>query len=945
MRNFLNLCFLILVCSFAKGQTIDELDKELGVLFQKRDFKKAITVAQKLIELTQKEVGENHPDYASSLSNLGVAYAGDFQFDLAEALYIRASAIRKNTLGENHPGYAGGLNNLGTLYFRAGKYEKAKSLLLEAIAIRKKALGEEHPDCILSMHNLADLYNLMSEYEKAEPLYIRVIALRKKVLGEDHPYTAISVNNLANLYMSLGQYEKTEQLYIQAKEIQKRKVGEEHADYTTGLNNLAELYRLMGKYGLSETIHLQALEIRRKTVGENHTNFAQSLSNLSSLYAELGDFAKAERLLLQTMEIQGKIFGEMHPIHAGNLNNLANLYVKMGKIDKAEELFVQSLDLRKKLLGENHSDYIKSLYDLTALYTSSGQYEKAEPVLIEATSGTIQNLRKNFAVLSEKEKGNFLANKITLIDAGNSFLFNVQKKPASVLASNFNMLLFFKSLSLADTRNMLQAVRYSKDTSVQKTFNSWQTCKNLLARQYSLPVSSRLIKMDSLEARAEELEKELSRESGEFRKQQLAMQVCIKEISEHLQADEAAIEFVQFRLQNTKMTDSVMYAAYIIRNRDSIPMFIPLFEEKQLQQVLSKAGRTPTLIARNIYTGPQGKTKKNVIAGDLYNLIWRPLEPFLKGVNTISYSPSGKLFDIAFHALPAGNDTLLMDKYKLDQYTSTRLLAIKDNKNQSVAATGVVLFGDANFSMDSLELAGQRIRQDEAVEASYVYMPQTRGSGIASWPDLPGTADEIKKIKLLFELNKQTASMYTQTDASEKNFKALSGNSPKVLHLATHGFFLPEPDKKGRGNGLGQRNVYTVADDPLLRSGLVLAGGNYAWSGKMPIEGLEDGIATAYEISQLNLSNTELVVLSACETALGDVKGSEGVFGLQRAFKMAGVKKLIVSLWKVPDRETAELMTAFYFYWLKGKTAKAAFAQAHADMRKKYPHFIGRLLC
>ncbi|MFZ1856983.1 MAG: CHAT domain-containing protein, partial [Chitinophagaceae bacterium] len=167
----------------------------------------------------------------------------------------------------------------------------------------------------------------------------------------------------------------------------------------------------------------------------------------------------------------------------------------------------------------------------------------------------------------------------------------------------------------------------------------------------------------------------------------------------------------------------------------------------------------------------------------------------------------------------------------------------------------------------------------------------------------------------------------------------LNGNSPQILHIATHGFFLPEPDKKREENNFSNENTYTLADDPLLRSGLILAGGNYAWSGKTPIDGVEDGIATAYEISQLNLSNTELVVLSACETALGDVKGSEGVFGLQRAFKMAGVKKMIVSLWQVPDKETAELMTTFYNYWMKGKTINDAFTQAQADMRKKYAPF------
>ena len=150
---------------------------------------------------------------------------------------------------------------------------------------------------------------------------------------------------------------------------------------------------------------------------------------------------------------------------------------------------------------------------------------------------------------------------------------------------------------------------------------------------------------------------------------------------------------------------------------------------------------------------------------------------------------------------------------------------------------------------------------------------------------------------------------------------------------------MPEADEKKNESALNQNNIYGAADDPLLRSGLALAGGNYAWAGKPAIDGVEAGIATAYEISQLNLSNTELVVLSACETALGDVKGSEGVFGLQRAFKMAGVKKMIVSLWQVPDKETAELMTTFYAYWMKGKTINESFTLAQEAMRKKYTPF------
>lgn len=933
MRKLPLFWLFFLSCACLRAQTIAELDKQLGELFQKRDFKKAITVAEKLIEETKKQVGEDHPDYASSLSNLGVAYAGNFQFDLAEPLYIRATEIRKKALGENHPQYASGISNLGTLYFRAGKYDDAKKLLLQAIELRKKILSEEHPDYLLSLHNLADVYNLSGEYEKAEPLYIRVIALRKKVLGEEHPFYAISLNNLALLYMNLGQYEKTEQLYIQAKEIQRKKVGENHADYTTGLNNLADLYRIMGKYELSETLHLQALEIRRKTVGEHHTSFAQSLSNLSLLYSEMGDYGKAETLLLQTAEIQRKIFGEVHPICAANLNNLAALYTKTGKYDKAEELFLQALDMRKKILGENHSDYLKSLNDLVAHYLLTGQYAKAEPFFIEATAGTIQSLRRTFAVLSEKEKGNYLSNRVKLMDAGNSFLFNAPQKTEALLLSNFNALLFFKSLALADTRHMLQAVRNSNDTVVRNTYNKWLTCKNLLARQYALPVGSRLLSTDSLELKSEEFEKELSRKSGEFRSQQSALRVSMKEIQERLKANEAAVEFVQFSVQGNKPTDSVMYAAYIIRKTDTAPIFVPLFEEKQLRQLLNGAGKTPTLIAKSIYNTQPGSTAKKNLAQNLYNLVWRPLESYLKNMHTVAYSPAGKLFDIAFHALPVRGDSLLMDKYRLNQYTSTRYLAFDDNNMEATPSAGIALFGDASFSMDSLEIVNQKKKEEEILKATYVYTPQTRGAGVASWPSLPGTADEINRIKLIFEQNKKQTLLFSQKEASEENFKALSGNSPNTIHVATHGFFVPDADKKRTSLG---DNTYTVAKDPLLRSGLIFSGGNYAWSGKAPIEGAEDGIGTAYEISQMNLTNTGLVVLSACETALGDIKGSEGVFGLQRAFKMAGVKKMIVSLWKVPDKETAELMTAFYNYWLKGKTIKEAFAQAQSDMRKKY---------
>jgi CHAT domain-containing protein len=238
--------------------------------------------------------------------------------------------------------------------------------------------------------------------------------------------------------------------------------------------------------------------------------------------------------------------------------------------------------------------------------------------------------------------------------------------------------------------------------------------------------------------------------------------------------------------------------------------------------------------------------------------------------------------------------------------------------------------------MDSTEIVQHKNNIPAQSSSAIAYNVTTRGERGGVWSSLPGTAEEVKLIGQLFQSQKISTKTYVQTEATEENLKAMNGQAPQILHVATHGFFLPAPDKSNKEKG---ENTYKLSDDPLMRSGLVLAGGNYVWSGRNPLNGVEDGIATAYEISQLNLNKTDLVVLSACETALGDVKGSEGVFGLQRSFKMAGVKNLVVSLWQVPDKETVELMTAFYTYRMGGKTISESFYLAQADMRKKYPPF------
>ena len=916
------------------------LDRLASLYDRIGQYSKAETYYLNLIDLSKQLYGEMSPEYARVINKLALIYSVMGQYEKAEPLYFQAAEIRKEVLGEMHPDYATSLNNLASHFLDLGQYEKTESFYLQAIDIAQQNPDKSNTDYLTFLNNLAFLYMQRGKYDFAEPLFFNLKEAYKKTFGENDPSYATPLDNLATIYFKTGQYQKAEALFIQAKEIRRKVLGKEHPGYAGSLNNLAVLYETTGQYKKAEPLHIEAQKIYLKVYGEAHPDYANSINNLALLYHDMEQNEKAVQLFIRSAAIRKKVLGETHPDYAASLNNLAYCYLDLEQYDTAEKYFIQTKEIMKKALGEDHPSYSVAVNNLSDLYVKTGQFKKAEPGLLQASKIILQNILNTFTVLSESEKNNYLKSTIYVFEKNNSFLYQYKKASPEMVVNNFNLQLVLKSASLSDTKNMMESLLTSPDSSIRKLFSTWTANRNLLAKQYSLLAARRRGDLKNLEEQTEAGEKELNRLSSEFRTQQAVLQVSMQDVQKKLEPDEVAIEFVRFQLVTKQWTDSVMYAAYILHKNDSVPDFIPLCEERQLQRLFDSAGKTSTTSVSKFYRGIEIKNKGTAFLGDsLYKLIWKPMEPYLKNVKKIAYSPAGKLYSIAFHALPVDSAALLMDKYQLQQYTSTRQLLFQTLSDQTLPPNSIALFGDANFTMDSLQLVKQRDNEltKENISTS-IYIPQNRGNRSGVWNSLPGTADEVKKIKILFEQNKINAKIFMQTTASEKNLKLLSNNSPQVLHIATHGFFLPEPGKKKKDQALNQ-NAYTLADDPLLRSGLILSGGNYAWSGKTPIDGVEDGIATAYEISQLNLSNTELVVLSACETALGDVKGSEGVFGLQRAFKMAGVKKMIVSLWQVPDKETAELMTTFYTYWMKGKTINDAFSQAQADMRKKYSPF------
>ncbi|MBD0331780.1 MAG: CHAT domain-containing protein, partial [Chitinophagaceae bacterium] len=549
-----------------------------------------------------------------------------------------------------------------------------------------------------------------------------------------------------------------------------------------------------------------------------------------------------------------------------------------------------------------------------------------------------------YTILSEQEKIALQHRNASQFSYLPSLLFTQGIHQPSLLQQVYATELALKGMVLEDQKIVLNSIRKSKDNAALQLYERWYSNKVFLGKQLLLPIKQRVAYLDSLEEATNQLEQQLSLESAAFRKQQ--QHLTPNDIAQKLKKGEAAIEFISFRIYNKKPLDSIMYAALVLVPGDSVVHFISLFEEKQLQRLLRSAADTTTYAAIGQLYGKK-KTAKGV-SDSLYQLIWKPLEKHLQGVQTIYYAPAGLLHHIAFQALSADSGSLLIDKYQLNQVLSTRSLAASAEitpKPQSAQIWGDIAYSDfhnaGNYSLASRKLSTRSANVSATTVSSFnLYTWDTksvRGPG-SEWRPLPSTKVEMDSLNRIFTSAGITPVMLSGSGATEEIFKAMSGKSPQVLHLATHGFFLPVKESKPKGNDLNGGDAFTMQQNPMFRSGLVLAGGNHTWKGETISAGKEDGILTAYEIAQLDLTGTDLVVLSACETALGDVSRNEGVIGLQRALKMAGVKQMIVSLWQVPDKATMELMTSFYKNWLSGQSTREALRRAQLQLKERYKH-------
>jgi tetratricopeptide (TPR) repeat protein/CHAT domain-containing protein len=965
----------------------------LGLLYWRQGkYAEAEPLYKRALAIKEKALGPDHPDIATSLNNLAILYVEQGKYAEAEPFHRRALAIREKVLGPDHLDVAKSLSNLGILYRNQGKYKEAEPLYSRALAIKESALGPDHPNVAVTLNSLALLYWNQGKYTEAEPLYKRALTIGEKALGSDHPSLAPSLNNLALLYWDRGRLAQAEPLHKRALAIKEKTLGPNHPDVAISLDNLALLYRDQGKYGQAEPLHKRALTIRENALGSDHPRVAESLNNLGLLYCDQGKFAEAEALWKRALAInekalgpdypsvgenldnlalfcrhQGryaeaeslyrraqhvleKALGPGHPNVARSLGNLAFLYSEQGKYVEAEPLYNRALGIAEKALGPDHPDAAKNLKNLAILYASSGQIDKSLTCYKKLQKSRQHFVEYVFSYASEEQKMRYIR-QYPLVNHS-LFSFAIMANSDESRSCALEMILKGKAVVMDAVSAEKQIAFCPGNEEIQrKAERHAQVCGELscvtLAGAERLDPEIYRDRLQALYSVKDSLETELSKSCAEFKDELAARRFAVADVASALPQGAILLELVRYepydfeKIGNDEQrTGPPRYLAFTLDHAGNITL-TDLGDAGEIDSLVRLARKQIYQARAEVYSPliVESERRLNEVTGKLYDIIWAPLESHFGNRTDIFISPDGQLSLLPFEILPCPDGEYVIEKFRVSYLSSGRdLLRFKRKQKPSDWA---LVIADPDFDLSGESLAEHKGGiAKESLVSPFAYEPLRGVSACLNsrFNSLPYTREEGWSVgKTLEEKANLKTQFYQGSEALEEVLKGMA-TAPSVLHLATHGYFCQDLDITEN----------SLLENPLLRSGLALAGANHLrdeMAGDFVLA--EDGILTAFEASGLNLVGTELATLSACETGIGEVENGEGVYGLRRAFQHAGVRTIVMSLWKVPDKETRQLMDDFYSNWLAGQSKRDALHQSVLKLLNKLrdEHGVAHPLC
>lgn len=861
--------------------------------------------------------GEKDKYYLVCLNTDAQINQGEGKYEKALEIFTKLIGLHESLSPIDTNNYITSLNNAAEAYRVVGKYDEALKFSLKAKSVADKFSNVDKLD-LASIHNsLGLIYEAMGDAKQSEDNYDKSIAIYKFLKLEYSPDYTNPLNNKANLYRSLGRSKQAMDLLMEVIHIRKESIGTHHANYANAINNVGLIYCDQYMYKEALPYLLEAKNIYKELLGEEHQFYANILNNLASTYAHLKQYKEAKALSDKALEIIKRTVGEEHERYAYFLGNTIAMYDGLGMYDKAIQNIEKSNAIILKKFGAKHTSYIDGLYNIAYFDWKLKNYSGAKKYYIDALARYKEQFDNYFESMSENEQLQFYDVLGERFEYFNSFVFTYvslfpKEDHSELLTVCFNYQLFLKSILLNNNINARREILSSKDTSLVNTYNKWIEAKQLLSSSFrDLSTENKYWSDADMELYANKLEEQLKKKSKLFSSNTT---VTFKNIQSKLQANEAAINIIRAQKNPNDTVSNYVYAAFILKKNSPAPVFVRITNSKEFETDYV-----------TFYNDQIESKKEDKLS---YNRFWKQIAAQIPGVTKIYLSPDGIYNQVNLYTLlnPTTN------KYVIDETSIAVLpnLTYILNNEKSNPNNTAQLFGFPDYEFDFS-------KNKHNVDAPKLLA--VNRFGFSELPALPGTKTEVENISASLEASKWKVNAYTKEQASEEQLKKV--NSPKVLHIATHGFFLKNLDNFGDDKSILGFETTKLRENPLLRSGIMMAGASVVARDTMNTAHEQDGIFTAYEASLLNLSNTDLVVLSACETGLGVSINNQGVFGLQRAFYIAGAKNLIMSLWVVDDDATQILMSEFYKEWSLNpakENISKAFNKAQLEVRKKYPH-------
>ena len=936
---------VILECDMrTSGVSRTQVLAELGYISEQLG---KYTFAEKVyinaLDLSRAEHGSEHWEVAALLNELAGVVHEPGRYLEAEALHRQSLALRKRLFGAEHEQVAQSLTNLSGTLRALGKFSESEDLIQKALAIGRKNLGEEHPDFATIMEHYGSTLRDAGKLVEAERVYKTVVEIRRKALGREHPQVAIALDFLGQTLAKQGRLLDAEILLREALEISQRRLGPAHSAIATRLNNIALVLSDQGREEEAVQLLRRSLAITEKTLGTEHPEYATTLSNVALHLLHAGKKQDAETMYRKALTVRQRVFGKDHVAVAQNLNGLAHALSSQGRREEAMTLMRESLAILQKQRGKDHVEVATGMFSLAHMLLKQDQYGEAEALLRQSLSIRQRQLGVDHPLVARTEEALALTLFATQHTEEALALFahsaKIDEKQVREAASESRMTQFLNQLrnggaedrlyslalagpqdaptsrQLALTTELLRKGRAAEAGSVANTLLRRSLSNEGVRRQYDAWIGARQAlegllfggmgkltaeqyrnRLQELRGQVESTEAQLLDDLPASRKQRLPeFDAMVSTVAQRLPTSGALVEFVFYV--------PALPGSVSLSQLKAEPHYLALLlfpDQRSAAVDLGPADAVNSQAGELLSKLQNPREDPKSAAQALYTLILRPLLPHLHGATELFLAPDHALHMIPFDALHDGKDYLL-GRFRFHYLTSGR-----DLLRQPSGASG----------SSSLVVANPDFGKGD--ESKLQTQNQSLYSRLVGLAPLPGTLREAQAIGRLLGVEPLTGG-----HASEEAIRQV--RSPRILHIATHGAFLEDvqyspvssDDQQGLRALTPLPQVRPKANlehlpgswGAMSRSALILA---HAIEGSKSGSTEQDGLLTAQEARSLDLEATQMVVLSACETGQGSLSAGQGVYGLRRAFLVAGAETVVTSLWQVHDQTTGDLMTLFY---------------------------------